>query len=140
MQIKSLITGAMLIMTLGVSAHASNNRANYAITTGDGGIDYFFGKYNGFNAKDSDFLGFMSNCFLTSWARSDKDLMGELLASKRPFDVLDHIDYSASFTTTVNDEEVNCRDAYPQIKANYWAEFRTHKAMSSFVKKYILEK
>lgn len=140
MKLKLLITGVMLVMTLGVNAYASNNRANYTITTGDGGIDYFAGKYNGFNAKDFDFLGFMNNCFLISWARSDNDLMGELLASQRPFDVLDHIDYSTSFTTTVNGEEVNCRDAYPQIKASYWAEFRTHQAMSNFVKKYILEK
>ncbi len=140
MRLKSLMTGAMLMMALSISVYASNNRANYIITTGDGGIDYFAGKYDGFNAKDSDFLGFMSNCFLTSWMRSDKDLMGELLASKQPFNVLDHIDYSTSFTTTVNGEEVNCRDAYPQIKANYWAEFRTHKTMSNFVKKYILEK
>lgn len=140
MQIKSIITGAMLMMTLGVSAYASNNRANYTITTGDDGIDYVTGKYDGFNAKDHDFSFFMGNCFLTSWSQSDKDLMGELLASKRPFDVLDHIDYSTSFSTVVNNEVVNCRDAYPQIKASYWAEFRTHQAMSNFVKKYILEK
>ena len=140
MQIKSLITGAMLMMSLSVSAYASNNIANYTITTGDSSFDYFTGKYDGFNAKDSDFLGFMSNCFLTSWSQSDKDLMGELLASKQPFNVLDRIDYSTSFSTVVNDQVVNCRDAYPQIKASYWAEFRTHQEMSNFVKKYILEK
>ena len=118
MQIKSLITGAMLIMTLSVSAYASNNIANYTITTGDGGIDYFAGKYDGFNAKDHDFSVFMSNCFLTSWSQSDEDLMGELLTSKQPFNVLDQINYSTSFSTVVNNEVVNCRDAYPQIKAS----------------------
>lgn len=132
MQIKSLITGAMLIMTLGVGAYASNNIAKIQSENGDNSFFYITG--------DIDFLSFMRNCFYTSWSQSDKDLMGELLASQRPFNVLDRIDYSTSFSTVINNEEVNCRDAYPQIKASYWAEFRTHKAMSSFVKKYILEK
>jgi hypothetical protein len=91
--------------------------------------------------KDIDFRNFLNMC-LRGGAKQHVDAirrMLKLIKSDQPWQVLDSVSYSAHIPIFIGDDIVSCNDAYQTIKANYWQRFRTHKAMSEFVSKYVAD-
>lgn len=115
---------------------------------GDSGIDFVTGgiKYVPFpKEKDVDFRKFLTLCFEsgTTKAVDGAKRVLKLINSDKPWEVLDSVSYSATQTSLIGDawkgDFMSCADAYQTIKANYWQRFRTHKAMSKFVNRYVAD-
>lgn len=111
---------------------------------GSSGMNLFFGgitlpDYP--KENDVDFRNFLNMC-LQGGAKQPVDAirrMLKLISSDQPWQVLDSVNYSAHTPVFLGDEVVSCNDAYQTIKANYWQRFRTHKAMSEFVNRYVAD-
>ena len=145
-------------MTGLVNANQSNNGlakiADYYMVVadkmndGDSGIDFVTGgiKYVPYpKEKDVDFKNFLTLCF-ESGTKKPVDCAKrvlKLINSDQPWEVLDSVSYSATQTSLIGDawkdDFMSCADAYQTVKANYWQRFRTHKAMSEFVNKYVAD-
>lgn len=122
---------------------ADNIQNNYV---GDSGIDFVTGgiKYVPYpKEKDVNFRNFLTLCFESG---TTKPIDGakrvlKLISSDQPWQVLDDVSYSPTQTSLIGDfwkdGFMSCADAYQTVKANYWQRFRTHKAMSEFVNKYV---
>ena len=91
--------------------------------------------------KDIDFRNFLNMC-LRGGAKQPVDAikrMLKLIKSDQPWQILDSVSYSVNIPIFISDDIVSCNDAYQIIKANYWQRFRTHKAMSEFINKYVAD-